>query len=91
MSQIDEIAVVRQDVFRLETIFITILFEESDTFFRQWFAYPLALILGEQSKRVCSYFMRIYGGEFYAAGCIVISIIVWDDYVVYDCKGNEYI
>ena len=33
MSQIDKITVMWQDIFRLETIFLTILFEETDTFF----------------------------------------------------------
>ena len=60
------------DLDRLKTVLITILFEKPDTFFAQWFANPLALIFSEQCKSICSYFMRIYGGEFYAAGCTYV-------------------
>lgn len=33
MPQIDKVTVMWKDIFRLETIFLTILFEETDTFF----------------------------------------------------------
>lgn len=43
MSEVDQVTVVRKDVFRLEIILGAVLFKKAYTLFRQWLTYPLAV------------------------------------------------
>lgn len=77
MSQIDEVAVVWQDVACIQFVLLAVLLEEANAAFSQRFRHPLTLVLGEQGKSVCTDFMCMDGGGFYtAAGRYMCSDIL---------------
>ena len=50
MAEVDQVAVVRHDVFCAESAVFTILLEGLDAFFAQWLRPPLPLVFGEKRK-----------------------------------------
>ena len=69
MPQIDQVAVVRQDMRRLVAKLLATGFEQLDAFRRQRRRTPLPLVAGEKGECLCADGMRVEGSVFHASRC----------------------